>query len=606
MPEPAAVAPQRSPRSISLFLSVGFPAVFILPYFLPVTPSISVSYLVGFNNQACLLLFLAFFGAFAWWSNGLGLLPPASPPQAHPPVAALPRIPLSLALLAYAAAMAGEWIFVRPRFATEEAIYFLDRLEHLARGQTLYRDFEFAYGPLLLYPPLLLSRLLHLSPADGYYAAWLLEFLLGVLLLWHIVARLPLPPPLRTPIFAITALTWWAGILNFGLNSTPARFALAPFLCLLVLPHLSAPTSALRRALYALASELLLLLVSPEQAVAFAAATILYLLLFLTPGRRRSPALLLVFVAGSALLLFLAQRAGTFRTLHMMGSGGFNFPLLPALQQIPIFGLALLAVCAFVNSLRNRDRRGGAAPYLTLLSLCLLPEAFGRSDVGHLLVSSTGFLFAAWVVLAPQPHLIRRAITAYVLLLLVVPAPISLLRFVLTQRRNLPVPNSPVGVQRGTGINAVFSRPILAPLGRPIPNLDLPASPLIDTGFYNAFDNVAQPVQIQQKLDELQRQPQSDLLLPGLFTCRFQLASRSFRFALMTPFVPPVRHSTDIYLPLCEYIQTHYRPSLNLSSPLPGYRIWSPIPSEASSAARQTGSPARAPSGDKTQPNKTR
>ncbi len=581
--EPATVAHRRSPGAIALFLGVGFTAVFLLPYFFPVTPSISVSYLVGFNNQACLLLFIAFFGAFAWWSNGLGLLPPTSQPEPHPRGAGLSRTSLYAALLAYAAAMAAEWIFVRPRFATEEAIYFLDRLQHLARGQKIYLDFEFAYGPLLLYPPLLLSKYLHLSLAGGYYAAWLIEFLLGVLLLWQIVARLPLPPHLRTPIFVITALTWWAGILNFGLNSTPARFALAPFLCLLVLPYFSTPTSALRGVLYALASEFLLLLVSPEQAVAFAAATVLYLFLFGRPGRRRSSSLLLLFVAGSGSLLLLAQHAGSFRTLRMMGGGGFNFPLLPALQQIPIFALTLVAVCALINSLRHnspqsRHARGGAAQYLTLLSLCLLPEAFGRSDVGHLLVSSTGFLFAAWVVLAPHPHVIKRTITAYLMLLIVVPAPISLFRFVLTQRRNPPSAPlmSPLSGSPAT-------RPILAPLGRPIPNLDTLGPHTVDTGFYNAFDNVAQPIQIQQKLDELRREPEKDLLLPGSFTCHFNLASRSFRFVLMTPFVPPVRHTTDIYMPLCDYIQTHYRPSLTIASPLPGYRIWSPIPSETSS-----------------------
>ncbi len=597
--EPVTVAHRRSPGAIALFLGVGFTAVFLLPYLFPVTPSISVSYLVGFNNQACLLLFIAFFGAFAWWSNGLDLLPPTSQQEAHPRGAGLSRTSLYAALLAYAAAMAAEWIFVRPRFATEEAIYFLDRLQHLARGQKIYLDFEFAYGPLLLYPPLLLSKLLHLSLADGYYAAWLIEFLLGVLLLWQIVARLPLPPHLRTPIFVITALTWWAGILNFGLNSTPARFALAPFLCLVVLPYFSTPTSAHRGALYALASEFLLLLVSPEQAVAFAAATVLYLLFFGRSGRRRSPSFL--FVAGSGPLLLLARHAGSFRTLRMMGGGGFNFPLLPALQQIPIFALTLVAVCALMNSLRqnspqSRHGRGGAAQYLTLLSLCLLPEAFGRSDVGHLLVSSTGFLFAGWVVLAPHPHLIKRTLTAYLILLIAVPAPLSLFRFVRTQRRNPPIAPLLVPLSRDGGAD-----PILAPLGKPIPNLDTLGPNTADTGFYNAFDNVAQPVQIQQKLDELRREPEKDLLLPGSFTCHFNLASRSFRFVLMTPFVPPVRHTTNIYMPLCDYIETHYRPSLTLSSPLPGYRIWAPIPSETSSMDQPP-----PPQADKTQPNRSR
>ena len=59
-----------SPYNTWLFLIVFAAVFFAAPYFVPVRPSVSVSYVVGFSNRAAILIFAAGTAIFAWLSRG--------------------------------------------------------------------------------------------------------------------------------------------------------------------------------------------------------------------------------------------------------------------------------------------------------------------------------------------------------------------------------------------------------------------------------------------------------------------------------------------------------------------------------------------------------
>ena len=63
---PADVPPQRRPLQKAGFLLLVAAAVFLLPYAVPVAPSISLSYIAGYNNRAAVLLLIAGIALFAW------------------------------------------------------------------------------------------------------------------------------------------------------------------------------------------------------------------------------------------------------------------------------------------------------------------------------------------------------------------------------------------------------------------------------------------------------------------------------------------------------------------------------------------------------------
>src|ERR1039457_4838142 len=141
----------RSGWQIALALLAIAGAVFGLP----VSPTVSLSYAGGFNNHAAVVFFILGSLLFAF------LLPPRPNPAAED--RPLTRASLFWALLVISVACAVRLKITVPGSTIGEAPYFLDRLDHLSRGLLPYRQFEFAYGPLMLYPEAWTARLLHLS-----------------------------------------------------------------------------------------------------------------------------------------------------------------------------------------------------------------------------------------------------------------------------------------------------------------------------------------------------------------------------------------------------------------------------------------------------------
>ena len=556
----------RAPLAIAVVLLAGSAATLVLPYFFPVAPVISESYLLGFNNQACFVIFVTFALFFSWWTEGFGL---RSPEVERDGISTRPALVLLLGVtIAFFGVTLIEWLRIRAHPAMSEAMYLLDRLQHLQAGELPFLQFEFAYGPLLLYAPLLISRVCHVSVSDAYYISWIVEYVVGVAIVYGAVALLPVSRSQKNVIFLLLACSWWAGPLSFGCNYTPIRYFLAPLLALVGARRIRSQASPFGVSVELLIGEVLVLLVSPEQALAFVAAILVF------TGycyfRSRSSRLIvtgLAFALGSGLVLSVCNRLGVFLTLNAMRRGGYNFPLLPVVQHVPIVVLLLVGAAGLVNHFRRKGKPK-EVEMLLLLGLFALPAAFGRSDIGHFLVNSTPALMAAWCILAQYPKFFRSMAVAYTVLVLLLPAPGILAGAARAQKgdRGTTLMRSEANGQDGA------SAP-LAPLGRPLANSPALAAPVADTGYYYGLLNVTLPFQVEQKVREMAADPERDLLLPNEFSCTSVLDREALRRTLSTVYVPPARRTSEIYDPICSYIQIHYRRSDGVS-PYQAYRIW--------------------------------
>ena len=288
-PSPSAVAPA---RWLTPLLLAAPSLIFVLPYFVPVAPAFSESFLFGFNNRVALGLLLALIALLALLSwRGLVHCPSLSQtpsPAVSPASGNTPGL-VSLAVTLAIAAILSAVLFalLRAGNGTGDAIYFLDRIGLLAQGLHPFRDFEFVYGPLQLYAPWLTARLLHLSLTDAYGLIWGLSTLLGITALWYAIRWLDLPSQGKSATFLILATILGSELLSFGLNYNPLRYTL-PIACLLFVDRLdrsgsSSLVTSRSTLLAAITSAILLIGLSPEIGVTFCIAILCFL-----PARRRT------------------------------------------------------------------------------------------------------------------------------------------------------------------------------------------------------------------------------------------------------------------------------------------------------------------------------
>lgn len=371
--------------------------VFVFPFFFPPTDlSPSSAYAVGFNNRvaevatafvACLTFLIA-------WR--FRLYPRTTP---HRDARPTPRYLLALCLAAAAAfnAFSG-WLLARINLTDPDPLYFLESMDDVIRYHLhIYSGFNFAYGPLLLYVPIWIHTLLtpfHIGTQGAYYTALVLMQCLGLLMLHATLRALQVPRNLRITAFILFTLAALNPVL--GLNYTLIR-SLLPFSTLIYATQVK-PARSL--AVLFFLGELLQLAISPELGFAFAAGACFYAI-----GRSLQSRPAYLYAAATppaAALLFLATFGKAYlSSLFAFGAGDFNIIIEP-LGYILFFLLCLVWIVP--RMLAADFRRGHPQALLRaslfVLSLALLPAAFGRCDLLHVLYSGLGIYILAICAIA--------------------------------------------------------------------------------------------------------------------------------------------------------------------------------------------------------------
>jgi hypothetical protein len=596
----------------AIFVFVALASILLLPELAPVSPSVSASYIFGYNNRVGVLLLIGFLVCGGVFSKELGV--------AFLPPSVGKKIPVRLIALwmgIFAAAWAVMYLLVHGLGGFGESLYLIDRVKMLSEGRRPYRDFEFAYGILFLYGPRALMAL-HLSAEQAYFMMLLLCQLGGVWMLSRVLDLMDYPSRYTASIYSIVCLFSLPMTISTGLNYTLVRFITGSYFGLLV--HRSDARGGrghrVRAMLMSTGFTVVMLMISPEMGIAYAVGTMGYFAVF---GRWdwRSAAEYTAFLGLESVILLVADRLNVFATLRAFSGGAFSFPILPAGHILLFFfGCGLLSL--FVAVRLRAGSRGDGMLMVIAVSAATLFAALGRCDVGHTGLSAIGLVIAAIILASTFPRVWKGYRIAFLVLFIVVPtitgvwnyktelSKLVFLRLFQYERQGLMTPMDAFidrGMQRQLGAEKgqikfdklkassslatefVFHEVypelvgiVEAPFGYSPRGFGIYHSPRIDEGYFAGLNNLFTPTMVKRKIGELQEHPDRKLLLPENFNeqCRVDpsAAKDQIRTLFAYPYRGTVRHAEGIWDPLCGYINEHYRKIADMGPRGYGYVVW--------------------------------
>ncbi|PWU17476.1 MAG: hypothetical protein C5B50_11295 [Verrucomicrobia bacterium] len=456
------VAISRQPKGISwrkLSLWIAFAAavavgVFVLPWYGPrPRPADSLSCRYGFNNFIAWVWVALMLGVATLYRLFRGRVAATSAmeialsgivPSAGKRVLDRPLLVSFLAVLAITLAVVIGWFAYLPYAYFGETKLFISRIEAMVMGLAPYRDFNFTYGPALLYLPYSVYRTFEgrFSIEQVYGFALAVNWSAGLYLAYYIVSRLS-GSFARTIVFLLLVVPCLN--ISLGLNYTLLRFTL-PMASLIALhryiqskvqgpkskvirtgssgedlavqeeeqksedrgqksavsgqrSEVSGQWSVVAAALAALLVPLINFSVSPEMGMAAWLGCVAYFVhLWFTPLRRLSVCIIAVLAALPAVRFALSR--AYFDSIFSFSGGGLNLPLFPTLHII-FFLLAVFCVLPALASLalKSRDVTGSMAIALCVVTGLLIVPALGRCDAGHLLLNGFGIFLLFFAAL---------------------------------------------------------------------------------------------------------------------------------------------------------------------------------------------------------------
>ena len=412
-------------RLFSVYVVASLAAIFYLPTLVPMHPSASDSYLFGYNNRAGVALLLLLVSIGAIWTKGFNLEFFAA--EASEPV---PQRTLLISLLGVLCACLAMYMLAGRFGGFGESSYEIDRVWLTAQGRTPYVDFEWPFGAALLYGPLLISRLFSAGITTAYYVFWMINCLLGVLLLWAVINLIDYPTKHKKAIFLLLYGAWFLAIINMGTHYALVRYT-CPLLFILVV-HKVFRHREIRPRLYAVLLALLftiiLLLISPETAIAFAfASTCLFL--FADPGGSgKTRAIFAWWLLAVAIVFGTALKLHVLDTVKASGGGADSFPVSSAPHFLLFFAALFICACYIFRRFTERrinDNTLGLLAY----SVPMLAAALGRADPGHVVFNGLGLILASLFYVSNYPIAWKWYRTAFVVVMIVVPGVIGIISY---------------------------------------------------------------------------------------------------------------------------------------------------------------------------------
>ena len=568
-------------------LVITLVAVSIIPQSVPMQAVVSDSYLFGYNNRAGLILIYLF--------------------------AALASLVISPDYFSYGdrdqhwKAKSRGWyaatlfcclfmfVFTAYLDGFGESNYFIYRVKSVLAGARPYQDFEFAYGPGLLYIPAFLVRVLHLSAVDAYYMVWTGSALLGIAALRGFLGYLDFPSRGKQRVFNLFCGVAAVSLLSTGLNYTLLRFAVPLYL----LGALHYQIEVRGQSVMFLLAPLLVavtLAISPEIAIVTGIALIAFAILRML-ARRGTLLHHVLGCLGVVAALWVARLLHFFEAVKTFSSGGNNFPIVPAVHIVILVSSLFICGVLVVQAVRNKGTL--SFTFLAIIyGMGMLPGALGRCDPSHVafyglpLIAvallaiyeirsvSTWAYYACWVFLpllslAGLLWINRLNLPAAIV---TKPGPIgSAVRSLIDTGRTQASRNPSVASEKAENSQASsqtqFAIPLLnsgevfnAPFGLALNYRGSYYSSNVDFGYHVGILNVFDQRQIDRKVAELQDHADRRLVLPVQYhqRCADRNGSgsrRLIRILFAFPYLRRAQHQASIYRDLCDYIDSNYHPS---------------------------------------------
>lgn len=374
-------------RLLFLFAALAIPTL-VAPWFVPVRASRTLSYMQGFSNVALWMLVVGLLMTptiLIMRSRFGPMLAPSHVRLSAIHDKSVERV-WSWGFGSYVAFSAFLLILSLNLAGYFDAEYFLIRAALIAAGKSPYADFEYAYGPLLLYP---LVGLQHVGlPAGASLAALvLLQSAIGYLSIYVLLKWLMEERAARYMLACILVATT-PSLLVGGENYTFFRFATVAVIACAVLRRVSG-SQAVVGALLSGPLFLLAWSISPEIAVAVGAA---FGLVCAVSSGRPIPTFVLALTSIGTSLAVTPMVLESYITLIEFAGGGKNFPAYPAIHILFFIG------SVFAASLHIATKQIRTHPvdwFLFIYSTLLIPAALGRCDPLHVVFNGFGFFILA-------------------------------------------------------------------------------------------------------------------------------------------------------------------------------------------------------------------
>jgi hypothetical protein len=405
MRSPTSAAPRRTWIACVAVCAATALAVFLLPLHVPVAfqPAVSASYVAGFNNRVASLAAAAIGGCVLLWAWFRSRGEKANADRSNDRIS-LRLAAVVIALTCIFSAVAG-WVVAASHLRyLADAGYFIEQMSsHAEYGGALYTQLEFAYGPLLFYPTILLHAALHCGWMTAYFLTLALDQSIGLALLVYVLNELPIRGRDRRIGFVLLAV----GALNpiLGLNYTFLRFATA----FAILLFATRTQSLVRTMTVLVAGEVLLLGISPEQGFAFLIGTVAFAGLQAWRNGARWLLVAAAPVVGAGVFLLLAGRPYLYM-LHSFAKGALSLPVAPYPHLlIFLFAVVWLVPFAIGQSLGSNEPMSVRMAACYALGIGLLPAALGRSDPLHVFFNGAGLLVLSLAAIRCDPRGLRAA-----------------------------------------------------------------------------------------------------------------------------------------------------------------------------------------------------
>jgi hypothetical protein len=600
------------------YVVIAIAAVLYLPYLFPLTPTASSSYLFGYNNRVGEALLLAFVILGAVWTRGLHMEfagSSDSPPVSHKT--------LAWCLIAVLLGCLAMYVLVGRLGGFGESSYEIDRVWLTSQGKLPYVDFEWPFGLVLIYGPLVLHRLFPMDLVQAYYLFWALNCLLGVWLLFAVVNAIDYPSPRKNVIFLLVYCAWFISITNMGTHYTLTRYTLPLFFILMVQKLIRNES----RGLYLLGGALIaaftaiLVLYSPEIAIAFAMASVVLLFLQVTKRRNwESFAASAVLLSALGAIFWLASKLHILDTVKASGGGADSFPIVLSPHIMLFFVAFFVCACYVYCRLAGQPIKDNSIGMI-IISIPMLAAALGRCDPGHVAFNNLGIFLAALFYASAHTRAWKYARLAFIVIMVVLPTLGGLWFFLPSLAKSevgllaIGGPNSKITrIVMGAGKFYIdhFGAPekkekwrqrledrlhgttsqstelaviypqwkgnYLAPFGYKPNGVGTYLSTRVDYGRYEAIENANTLAAINEKITEIRDNPAKAILLPDHYesTCEVDVPSerRYIEVLFAFPYFRRPAHPESVRRPICTYIQEHYTMEVEPSRENAFYGLW--------------------------------
>jgi len=464
-----------------------------------------------------------------------------------------------------------------------ESFYVIDRAWLLAEGKVPYRDFEFAYGPVMLYGPVIIHSLTSIGIERAYYLFWAGSYLLGTYLLFKTVNMVDYPTASRQEIYLLVFLPGLFPIIRMGTNYTLLRFACPLFFVLLIHRWFRDSDGLRIRAMLAsVALTAILLSISAETAIAFAFASI-WICSFSNkaPAFKRGTAAAMLLVAFAA-LFWTAKELHVLDTLLADGSGAISFPIVMA-PHIVLFFVAIF-VCVCYVYWRLRDRRiDDNTIALVGFSVLMIPAALGRCDPSHVFWNGLAIFLASMFYLSNHKKAWSVCRLAFIAFAFLLPNLSEFYLFLPQLRAARYLNEHGRELARIGDVDTLFPSwrgRFFAPFGYRPNGFGTYRSSRVDYGRFEEVIDVSTQRTVDEKVAEMLARPESALIVPKEYDRYCQtdpVKERHYLTVLLLfPYFARAVHPVDVRNEICDYIHNEYRLAQEPNTHSVGYGLWVP------------------------------